>query len=140
AGELALLCAYPEFWRKVSLLYRGGDDFAVVGSWDALILVARELHRVFEKFVEQNLQASAGVEAKTISMAIALAPDLDTPLETVYGQAGLNLRTAKASEAGTFHLFGRTLEWARIPDAEELKTSLVRLVTEFGVGSEVIHD
>jgi CRISPR-associated protein Csm1 len=140
AGELALLCAYPEFWRKVSLLYRGGDDFAVVGSWDALILVARELHRVFEKFVEQNLQASAGVEAKTISMAIALAPDLDTPMATVYGQAGLNLRTAKASEAGTFHLFGRTLEWARIPDAEELKTSLVRLVTDFGVGPEVIHD
>ena len=140
AGELALLCAYPEFWRKVSLLYRGGDDFAVVGSWDALILVARELHRVFEKFVEQNLQTSAGVEAKTISMAIAIAPDIDGSMATIYGEAGLNLRTAKVSEAGTFHLFGRTLEWARIPDAEELKTSLVRMVTEYAVGPEVIHD
>ncbi|HEX4773362.1 MAG TPA: hypothetical protein VH351_21195 [Bryobacteraceae bacterium] len=140
AGELALLCAYPEFWRKVSLLYRGGDDFAVVGSWDALILVARELHRVFEKFVEQNLQTSAGVEAKTVSMAIAIAPDMDASIATIYGQAGLHLRTAKVSEAGTFHLFGRTLEWARVPDAEELKTSLVRMVTEFAVGPEVIHD
>jgi CRISPR-associated protein Csm1 len=140
AGELALLCAYPEFWRKVTLLYRGGDDFAVVGSWDALILVARELHRVFDKFVEQNLQTSAGVEAKTISMAIAIAPDLATPLAAVYGQAGLNLRTAKVTEAGAFHLLGRTLEWARLQDAEELKTSLVRMVIDFGVGPEAIHD
>lgn len=140
AGELALLCAYPEFWRKVSLLYRGGDDFAVVGSWDALILVARELQRVFEKFVEQNLQTSAGVEAKTISMAIAIAPDIGASVATIYGEAGLSLRTAKVSEAGTFHLFGRTLEWARISDAEELKTSLVRMVVEYAVGPEVIHD
>ncbi len=37
AGELALLCTLPDFWRKVSILYRGGEDFAVIGTWDALV-------------------------------------------------------------------------------------------------------
>jgi CRISPR-associated protein Csm1 len=35
AGELEVLCSLPEFWRKVTVIYSGGDDFAVYGSWDA---------------------------------------------------------------------------------------------------------
>ena len=27
AGELEVLCSMPEFWRKVTILYSGGDDF-----------------------------------------------------------------------------------------------------------------
>lgn len=140
AGELALLCMYPEFWRTVTILHRGGDDFAVAGSWDALILLARELHRLFEKFAATNLQPFAGVEAKSISMALAIAPEPETPISVVYEEAGRDLRTAKVNEAGTFHLFGRTLEWARLEDAEELKTSLTRLVKDFRANREYVND
>ena len=74
AGELEVLCSMPEFWRKVSILYTGGDDFAVYGSWDALIGLAREVQRLFHRFTEENLKDYPGPEGKTISMAIALAP------------------------------------------------------------------
>ena len=53
----------------------GSGDFAVYGSWDALIGFARELQRVFQIFIEANLRDHAGREGKTISMAIALAND-----------------------------------------------------------------
>ncbi len=128
AGELALLCAMPDFWRKVTVLYRGGDDFAVLGSWDALILLAREIARVFEKFVEQHLATLPGVEAKTISVAIALAPHLESLATAVFAEAGNELRITKSTELGSIHLFGRSLEWKRVSEAEELKSSLVRLV------------
>lgn len=140
AGELALLCSYPEFWRKVTLLYRGGDGFAVIGSWDALILLARELHRVFEKFIEQNLQSAAGVEAKTITMAIATTPDAELPCGSAYQQAGMHLAAAKVADPGTLYLFGRSLEWPRVQDAEELKTALLRLMKDTGVSSEFVND
>jgi CRISPR-associated protein Csm1 len=140
AGELAILCTLPEFWRSVRILYRGGDDFAVAGSWDALILLGRELHRLFEKFAEQNLQSFAGVEGKTLSTALAISSDLDGPLAAVFEEAGANLRSAKANEAGTFHLFGRTLEWKRLSDAEELKSSLVHLVRGHGFSPGYIND
>lgn len=140
SGELSLLCTLPEFWRKVSILYRGGDDFAVIGAWDALVALGRELQRVFERFVTQNLQSFAGLEGKSISMALAVAPAVDASPAAIFEQAGTHLQAAKATEPGSFHLFGRTLEWKRLADAEELKNGLVRLVKDFGYDAGYIHD
>src|ERR1035441_10766587 len=54
AGELEVLCSLPEFFRKVSIVYSGGDDFAVYGSWDALIALAREVQRLFHRFTDRK--------------------------------------------------------------------------------------
>jgi CRISPR-associated protein Csm1 len=140
SGELSLLCTLPEFWRKTSILYRGGDDFAVIGAWDALVALARELQRVFERFVGENLRSFAGLEGKSLSMALAIAPTTEASPGAIFEQAGADLQSAKATDLGTFHLFGRTLEWKRLVDAEELKNGLVRLVKEFGYPAEYIHD
>ncbi len=140
AGELALLCTMPDFWRKVTVLYRGGDDFAVLGSWDALLTLAREFQRLFDKFSEHNLQAGSQIEGKTVSMSLAIAPETDADPAAVYEEAWTELQAAKATEAGTFRLFGRALEWKRLADAEELKSSLMRLVEDFGFAPEYIHD
>jgi CRISPR-associated protein Csm1 len=140
AGELSVLCTLGYFWRKVSILYRGGDDFALIGTWDALVLMARELERLFEKFVQQNFESFPSLEGKTISMALAIAPEVETSATAVFEEAGVQLRAAKATEAGSFHLFGRTLEWKRLGDAEELEAALVRLVREFGYSPAYIND
>ena len=140
AGELALLCTLPNFWRKVSILYRGGDDFTVIGTWDALLLLSRELQRLFEKFTEENLQSVPHFEARTISMALAIAPAADAPVAAVLQDAAVELRHAKTSEAGSFNVFGRTLEWKRLNEAEELKQSLLRLVRDFGFSPGYIND
>jgi CRISPR-associated protein Csm1 len=131
AGELEVLCSMPEFWRKVTILYSGGDDFAVYGSWDALILLARELQRLFHRFTEENLKDFPGPEAKTISMAIALAADADAPIAAVYDQAGANLDLAKSSDKDCIYLLGRVLEWKRLGDASELKDTIARMLEEF---------
>jgi CRISPR-associated protein Csm1 len=140
AGELALLCTLPEFWRKAGILYRGGEDFAVIGAWDALVPLARELQRLFEKFVEGNNALFPSLEARNISMALAIAPDAGSPAGAVFQEAGSELSAAKASEVGGFRLFGRTLEWKRLSDAEELKTLLIRLVKDFRFSPEYVHD
>ncbi|MBV9300721.1 MAG: hypothetical protein JOY62_09315 [Acidobacteriaceae bacterium] len=140
AGELSLLCTLGDFWRKVTIVYRGGDDFAVVGTWDALLKLALELQRLFEKFAEEHFASFAGLEGKTVSMALAIAPENETPLAAVFEDAGIQLRAAKAMEAGVFQLFGRALEWKRMRDAAQLKGDLMRLVEEFGYQPEYIHD
>ena len=70
AGELSLLCTLPEFWRKVTLCFRGGDNFVGMGAWDALLTLGREINRLFESFAEQHLQVGTGLEARTISIAL----------------------------------------------------------------------
>lgn len=140
AGELELLCTMPDFWSKVTLFYSGGDDFAVYGAWDALIVLAREIQRVFERFAQENLRDFPGPEGKTISMALALAPDREATLASVFEAAGRRLDAAKSSDKDCFHLLGRTLEWKQLADAAELKDTLTRMVREFGLAPGYIQD
>jgi CRISPR-associated protein Csm1 len=140
AGEVEVLCSLPEFWRKLNLLHTGGDDFAVYGAWDALIAFARELQRLFHRFTEEHLKDFPGAEGKTITMALALAPELDTALGPVYERARDKLQIAKSADKDCFYLLGRTLEWKQLSDAAELKDELTRMVREFGIASQYIRD
>ncbi|HUA20463.1 MAG TPA: hypothetical protein VMB25_17065 [Bryobacteraceae bacterium] len=140
AGEVEVLCSLPEFWRKVNLLYTGGDDFAIYGAWDALIAFARELQRLFHRFTEEQLKDFPGPEGKTLTMALALAPDPETPLASVYERAGDKLAVAKAADKDCFYLLGRTLEWKQLADAGDLKDELTAMVREFGVQPQYIRD
>ncbi|MBZ5724004.1 MAG: hypothetical protein LAP87_03330 [Acidobacteriia bacterium] len=139
AGELEVLCSLPEFWRKVSIVYSGGDDFAVYGSWDALIGLAREMQRLFHRFTEENLKEYPGAEGKTISMAIALAPETYYPLAAVYEEAGRNLDLAKSADRDCIYLLGRILEWRRLADAAELKDTVTRLIHDFRMSRQFLY-
>ena len=140
AGELEVICSLGEFWRKVTLIYSGGDDFAVYGSWDALIAFARELQRLFHRFSEEHLKEFPGPEGKTLSMALALATSVDETLVSVYGRAGRKLELAKSTDKDCFHLLGRTLEWKQLADAAETKDDLTRMVTAFGAAPQYIRE
>jgi len=139
AGELEVLCSLPEFWRKVSIIYCGGDDFAVYGSWDALIGLAREVQRLFHRFTEENLKEYPGADGKTISMAIALAPETYYPLAAVYEDAGRNLDLAKSADKDCIFLLGRILEWKHLADAAELKDTVTRLVHDFRMSRQFLY-
>jgi CRISPR-associated protein Csm1 len=140
AGELEVLCSMPEFWKKVTVIYSGGDDFAIYGAWDALIGLAGELERLFHRFAEQNLKDFAGPEGKTISMALALAPAVDASLGAVFEEAGARLEAAKSADKDCLWLLGRTLEWKQFAEAAALKDSLVRMVEEYGCSPQYLKD
>jgi CRISPR-associated protein Csm1 len=140
AGEIEVLCSMPEFWRKVTILYTGGDDFAVYGSWDALLPLARELQRLFHRFTEEYLGDFPGPEAKTISMAIALAPEMHYPLAAVYEEAGRNLELAKAADKDCIFVLGRVLEWKQLADAADLKDSITKLVSDSRLSRQFLQD
>jgi CRISPR-associated protein Csm1 len=140
AGELEMLCSMPEFWRKVTMIYSGGDDFAVYGAWDSLIALAREMERLFRRFTETNLTDFAGAEAKTITMALALAPAEDASLGAVFEEAGRRLEAAKSADKDCVWVLGRTLEWKQFAEAASLKDLLLRMTTDFGCSPQYLHD
>ena len=140
AGELEMLCSMPEFWRKVTMIYSGGDDFAVYGAWDSLIALAREMERLFRRFTETNLSEFPGAEAKTITMATALAPADDASLGSVFEEAGRRLEAAKSADKDCIWVLGRTLEWKQFAEAATLKEQLLRMTTDFGVSAQYLRD
>lgn len=134
AGEVPRLCD-----GKADLLFTGGDDFAIAGDWQALIEIATELHRLFERFIEENLKDAVGVEGKTLSMALAL-PENDQSLTDVFATCGAMLSGAKAVGRDSFHLFGRTIEWKQLPEAASIKDLALRLVNEFRCSTQFIGE
>lgn len=132
AGEVQVLCTQGEFWQKVSVLYTGGDDFAVYGAWDALIPFAREMQRLFHRSADELLREFPGPEGKSISMAIALADDPSQPLAAVYQEAGRLLEIAKAEGRDHIYLFGRPVDWKELAEASDLRQTMTRLVEDFG--------
>jgi CRISPR-associated protein Csm1 len=140
AGELNILCSMPDFWRKVNILYAGGDDFAVYGAWDALLPLAREIQRLFHRYAEEYLRELPGPEGKTVTMALALAPDPGATLASVFEEAGHKLEIAKSTDKDCVYALGRILEWKQLADATELKDGLMRLIAEFGSSPEYIDE
>jgi CRISPR-associated protein Csm1 len=140
AGEIEVLSSMPEFWQRVTVLYSGGDDFAVFGAWDALIPFARELQRLFQRFAEENLKEFPGAEGKTITMALALADSEDATLASVFKEAGLRLEAAKSADRDSFWLLGRLLEWKQLNDASDLKDSLTRMVSEHELSPHYLRE
>ena len=58
-----------------------------VANREGISAFARELQRLFHRFTEEHLKEFPGAEGKTITMALALAPELDTALGSVYERA-----------------------------------------------------
>jgi len=140
AGELEVVCSMPEFWRKVTVLHTGGDNFAVCGAWDALLPLAREIERLFRQFAGEKLGELPGAEGKTISMAAVIAQDVDTPLAAVYREAGRRLEIAKSTGKDCIDVFGRTVEWKQLARAAELKENMLRLIREFGCSRQFLGE
>ena len=89
------------------------------------------MQRLFHRFTEENLKDFPGAEGKTISMAMALAPETYYPLAAVYEDAGRNLDLAKAADQDCIYVLGRILEWKHLGDAAELKDTVTSADSRF---------
>ncbi len=141
AGELQVLIAsLPDLAGRVTILHSGGDDFAVYGAWDSLIILAREIQRVFGLLTQHHLQDLVGVEGKTITMALTVAAPGNTNLAALYEDSSRKLELAKTGLNDSFYLFGRSIEWKQLADAEELQKQLARLVNEFDCSPQFLNE
>ncbi len=140
AGEVQLLCSRPEFAEKVSVLFTGGDEFAVAGACDVLLPFAREIERLFQRSSEELLREFPGAEGKTLSMAVAIAPYEGASATSVYAEAGRLLEMAKSTGRDCIAIFGRVLDWKQLAEAADLKDLMLRLVHEFGCSSQFLGE
>ncbi|GIU78189.1 MAG: hypothetical protein KatS3mg005_1427 [Bryobacteraceae bacterium] len=130
-GEVQTLCGQQEFRDRTTVLYTGGDEFAIAGSWDALLPFAQAIERVFRRSSEELLKDFPGVEGKTLSMGMAVAPSAETEPLAVYREAGRQLEAAKAAGRDSVAVFGKVLDWKQLSEAAELREIMVRMVDRF---------
>ncbi len=134
AGEVSRLCE-----GKAKLIFTGGDDFAISGNWKVLTEIAAELHRLFDRFVEENLKDAPGLEGKTLSMALTL-PDGKSSLARIFARCGKDLDKAKTITRDSFSLFGTIIEWKQYPEAVQIRDLALRLIRDFQCSRGFINE
>ena len=130
----------PNSGGKVTILYSGGNDFAVCGSWDALILLARELQRMFQRFSEENLKDFPGLPKRRPSPWRArwrtMTASHRSRMFTM--SAAAIWRLAKAADKDCIFLLDRILEWKQLSGRGRVEGSRgTRISEEFRAGKQL---
>ncbi len=123
------------------VIYAGGDDLFVVGSWHLLPLLAEQVRGAFERYVGANpfLHISAGItlEGRKFPLyqaATRAGEALDGGAKRhEYTEKGLRL------EKNAVHFLGQTVGWGDFTEVRERTDALVQLVEKKDVPRGLLH-
>jgi len=120
---------------KLYIIYSGGDDLFVVGSWDEVLSLALRVREEFKEYVRnERITISGGFDLEKTKY----------PLYKAAEKAGNNLEQAKQYEEGkkrknAFSLFGQVLSWEEFEKARELKEELLDRIKEKKLSRSFLH-
>ncbi|MDY6877930.1 MAG: type III-A CRISPR-associated protein Cas10/Csm1 [Chloroflexota bacterium] len=123
------------------VIYAGGDDLFVVGSWHLLPLLAEQVRGAFERYVGENpfLHISAGItlEGRRFPLyqaATRAGAALDGGAKRhEYTEKGLRLKK------NAVHFLGQTLGWSDFAAVRERADALACLVNRKDVSRGLLH-
>lgn len=103
---------YPDTYT----VFAGGDDLFLIGPWDRILKLGRQLPPEFARYVGQNpvVHLSAGI-------ILAKAP---TPISQLARQAEEALEQAKGGGKNALALFGEVVTWDKVYALEAIKNQL----------------
>lgn len=125
-GYMNTLINLPEFKDRLYVVFSGGDDFFVVGSWNKVFSFAEKVRSDFREFVCHH-------PAITLSAAL-LVVDEKYPVSRFASVAEERLHQAKyqSKSKNSINVFDMVVSWNDFFEARLLKEKLVYLVNETG--------
>jgi CRISPR-associated protein Csm1 len=110
-----LLGTRPEY-RNTYTVFAGGDDLFLLGPWNRILPLAREIRDRFADYVAHNPQVhlSAGITLKKAH----------TPMDQLARAAEEALKQAKNAGRNRLTLFGKTVPWEKVGEFGDIKATL----------------
>jgi len=106
---------------KICVVYSGGDDLFILGSWSYLPYVAVSINDSFRDFVSQHPRI-------TLSGGIYLAPDKKFPVYQAARESGEELKKAKKGIKNKITFFETPLLWEELKELSKIKDKIVGLI------------
>ena len=98
-GEFTMSSAKEAGKRNALIVYSGGDDLFVIGSWDDIVEFSVDLSRKFKKFSQNTLTVSAGIDLYPEKYPVAVMAKKTGELEEISkGMDGKNAITIAREE------------------------------------------
>lgn len=130
-----------KIWREVApdkslIIYSGGDDVFIVGSWERIIEIAKRIRKDFQEFTCFNPTFS-------ISGGIALLspkyPIMKGAEESAKEEERAKTHRSADHEKNSLSILGTALDWTyEFPAVENLKDEIVNLHIEDSIKSSFI--
>ena len=115
-----------EPWKdNTYLIYSGGDDLFLVGSWHVVPQVAREIRQEFEEFVCHNphLTLSGGILLASPKFPLYKAAQLAGSAEAL----AKDFQRPNGKKKDAFHFLSTTVGWEELEDALKIKEHLRKI-------------
>jgi CRISPR-associated protein Csm1 len=128
AGGMEKIC---DNYKNVYVIYSGGDDLFIVGQWDIIPTVAKNIYTCFKEFTCQN-------ENITISGGIFIAPDTKFPLYKAAYLAGEALDKSKNGGRDKITFFDKDVTWEDFDEIEKMKGYIVSAIIDKHVSRALI--
>jgi CRISPR-associated protein Csm1 len=128
AGRMEKIC---ENYENTYVIYSGGDDAFIVGQWDIIPTVAKNIYTCFKEFTCQN-------ENITISGGIFIAPDTKYPLYKAAYLAGEALDKSKNGGRDKITFFDKDVTWEDFDEIEKMKGYIVSAIIDKHVSRALI--
>lgn len=126
SGRMNKICEKYMEERKIYGIYSGGDDFFIIGSWDILPSLAKDIYNDFRKFTCYN-------PSITLSMAVSIAPSIKYPVYKLANVVNGELEEkAKKNNKNAIVFLGKAIKWEDFEKVENIKEEL-RKATENGL-------
>lgn len=132
-GYMNTLLQIPEFKDKLYVVFSGGDDFFVVGSWNTVFEFSLKVRKEFDEFVCNH----PGI---TISAALLVVDD-KYPVSRFAKIAEDRLHDAKykSPDKNSVNIFDTVISWNDLIEAKKLKNKLVDLIKNYGVTRSLLE-
>lgn len=127
------ICKQDDFIDKTYVIYAGGDDFFIVGSWDVMPGLAISINEDFRRFTCQNPHI-------TLSSANFIVPSRKYPLYKAAEVCGIELdEKAKSGDKDSIAFLGRAFKWDEFGKVYDLKRSIINLIRNQKVSNALIQ-
>ena len=127
-------------WKKFSdntfIIYAGGDDLFIVGKWDVIINMAKQIRDDFKEWTchNPNMTISGGVAIVTSKFPILKSSDFSADAEHNSKEYKNN-----GEEKNSFSLLGLSLNWdIEFPMVEDLKKRFKELIEKENLPKAVL--
>ena len=119
---------------KVYVLYSGGDDLFIVGSWHAIPGIAKNIYQHFKEFTCQNQNI-------TLSGGIYIAPVEKFPLFKAAELAGdiLDTKSKSLKDKDGLTFLDTPVKWEYFEEEERIKDKIVECIKQKSVSRALLY-
>jgi CRISPR/Cas system-associated protein Cas10 (large subunit of type III CRISPR-Cas system) len=123
--------------KNIYPVFAGGDDCFLIGAWDKVLDVAKEIQEKFDTFQKNELvhKNNSGV---TISAGVVIVPPR-FPMVRLSEEAEEALHFSKTNGKNKITVFGEPLTWEEFGKAKEIANQLKNMVQEENVSRAILH-